>query len=68
MKESQRQIQNLLKNPCTSFWMKNALLTLLERDIVDALDDSEELHRLMRLRWDEASEKYTTNNKGIYEN
>lgn len=46
--------ENVLASPCTSYWLKNALRSALERDCVDAAADAELLARLLRARCDEA--------------
>lgn len=39
-------IQSTLDNPATSDWLKEAILTLLERDLLDAATDSARLAAL----------------------
>lgn len=43
-------INALLRDPGTSFWLRNAASALLERDPVDAANDAAALANLMRLR------------------
>ena len=40
-------IEDVLRNPAASFWLKTALRTALERDPVDAANDAEMLLRLL---------------------
>ena len=40
--------RELLKDPCVSYWLKDALRTLFARDPVDALRDAELLVRVMQ--------------------
>ena len=40
-------IEEVLKDPATSYWLKNAIKTLLDRDIVDAINDAKHLHSLL---------------------
>ncbi len=44
-------ITNVLDDPCTSHWLRDAILILRERDPLDALNDAETLHKLMSDRW-----------------
>mgnify|MGYP003660473685 FL=1 len=39
-------IQEILKDPATSYWLRDALTALLERDPVDALHDTEILQKV----------------------
>lgn len=43
-------IDDVLKDPSTSFWLKDAIKTLSNRDIVDAVNDAEILASLMKDR------------------
>jgi hypothetical protein len=43
-------VDELLKDPSTSFWLRNALSTALSRDPVDAANDSEILARVLDSR------------------
>lgn len=47
------KIQQLLDSPSTSYWLKNALRALLERDALDATRDAEALAELMEERLNE---------------
>lgn len=37
-------------SPCTSFWLKNALVQLDSRDPVNAIDDAEYLVEILRVK------------------
>ena len=43
-------IQTVLDDPCASYWLKNALKSMLERDPLDALQDAQLLAALMDVR------------------
>ena len=43
-------IPEVLANPCTSYWLANALRSALKRDIVDAANDAETLVGLLTTR------------------
>lgn len=47
-------IEDLLGNPSTSYWLKEALTSALKRDIVDAARDAELLSETLRIRANEA--------------
>ncbi|WP_244221184.1 hypothetical protein [Paraburkholderia aromaticivorans] len=47
------KIQQLLDSPSTSYWLKSALRTLLERDALDASSDAEMLAEVMGARLNE---------------
>ena len=40
-------VEDLLKDPSTSFWLRNALTSSLLRDPVDAANDAEVLARVL---------------------
>ena len=42
--------EELLRDPSTSFWLRNALNSALSRDPVDAANDAEILARVLDLR------------------
>ena len=42
--------EELLKDPATSFWLRNALIAALSRDPVDAANDAEILARVLDRR------------------
>ena len=44
------QLHQLVGNPCTSDWLKGALIKLNARDPVDALHDAQLLTALAKLR------------------
>jgi hypothetical protein len=44
----------LRQDPCISFWLKQALTDLLDRDPLDAERDAELLHRVMQRNASEA--------------
>ena len=44
------EIDVILANPSTSFWLKNAVETSLKRDAVDALVDAEALVQILKTR------------------
>lgn len=46
-------IEEVLDDRASSFWLKEAILELKHRDILDALNDAELLAQLMRQRYDE---------------
>ena len=43
-------VEDLLKDPSTSFWLRNALIAALSRDAVDAANDAEILARVLDRR------------------
>jgi hypothetical protein len=43
-------IDAALRNPCTSYWLKGALRQAVNRDVLDATRDAEELASLLRGR------------------
>jgi hypothetical protein len=48
----------IMREPTTSHWLKNALETALDRDPVDAIADVEKLLSVLQSRWDLISESY----------
>ena len=44
-------IEKLIANPTTSFWLRNALLTALDRDILQAAVEAEYMAKLLRERY-----------------
>lgn len=44
---SHDQINEIVKNPSTSFWLKNAIATAMQRDSLDAVRDTETLLRVV---------------------
>jgi hypothetical protein len=45
-------VEDLLGDPSTSLWMRNALITAISRDPVDAANDAELLARVLDHRCD----------------
>jgi hypothetical protein len=43
-------IDQLLAGPCTSYWLKNAIHSSLQRDLVDAARDAALLNALLQRR------------------
>ena len=43
-------IEQVLADPCASFWLRDAIVALLNRDVVDAANDAELLAVLMSNR------------------
>jgi hypothetical protein len=43
-------VEDLLKDPSTSFWLRSALVAALSRDPVDAANDAEILARVLDRR------------------
>jgi len=43
-------IPEVLADPCTSYWLKDALRSATRRDIIDALNDAETLVDLLTAR------------------
>lgn len=58
--KTDRKIVELLDNPCTSHWLRDALLAALQRDPVDSLLDSEHLKQLLKERNDEITNYFKT--------
>jgi len=52
--DSKQLIGAIINDPGASFWLKNAVTALQDRDPVDALHDVEILLEFCRLRVDEA--------------
>ena len=50
-------VQNIMTDPCASYWLKNALKTALERDPVDAAADADMLQRILKRRMHKEQEK-----------
>ena len=53
-----KRIVKILDDPCTSFWLKDALLAALQRDPVDALNDCNHLAEILIDRNDEITRYY----------
>lgn len=45
------EIQTILSDPAASHWLRDALTSLLARDCVDALNDADSLHGVLRRRY-----------------
>jgi hypothetical protein len=45
-------IPEVLANPCTSYWLRDAIRSAVRRDPVDALNDAEFLADLLTARLD----------------
>lgn len=56
---SDRKIVALLDNPCTTFWLRDALLAALQRDPVDSLNDAELLQTILKERNDEITKYFS---------
>ncbi len=56
MKHSER-IQRLLDDPCASNWLKDALKSSIDRDLVDAANDAEVLAQILAERADSSFPK-----------
>jgi hypothetical protein len=46
------EVEQVLSDPASSFWLKDALCSALARDPVDAVNDAEVLFRLLDERCD----------------
>ena len=53
LKTACEEAQKIMNDLYTSFWLRDALCALLNRDPVDALDDAEILADIMRKNLDE---------------
>lgn len=42
-----KAIEQILADPCASYWLKNAFRSAVQRDCVDAAKDAETLHLLL---------------------
>lgn len=45
---SKQTIESIIRDPSTSFWMRNALDSALDRDPVDAANDAEVLAQVLK--------------------
>ena len=45
--------RTILEDPVASYWLKDAVKSLSDRDVVDALRDAQALLKYARLRYDE---------------
>ena len=48
--DSDRDIQAIIANPATSYWLSDALKAALKRDPIDAAHDAEQLASLLTQR------------------
>jgi hypothetical protein len=48
--DSDRDIQAIIANPATSYWLSDALKAALKRDTIDAAHDAEQLANLLTQR------------------
>jgi hypothetical protein len=55
-------IPELLADPCTSYWLKGALQSALNRDLCDAVNDVETLAAVLRTRLAEVEASYRRSN------
>lgn len=53
--------EQVLQNPGTSYWLRNAIGASLKRDPVDAANDAELLSLLLARRRDEILKSFTPN-------
>jgi hypothetical protein len=50
MRQGRQDVSDVLKDPCASTWLKNAIRTALDRDLVDAANDAEYLAVILKAR------------------
>ena len=55
--KSYKMARSIRQDPAASYWLKDAVKTLTDRDIVDALQDAEVLLKYAKLRWDEVKQR-----------
>ena len=53
--DAMNMIRRILESPCASYWLKNAVQTASQRDIVDALRDAETLLAALQECWHNVS-------------
>ena len=53
-----KQVAEILTDPTASNWLKDALTKLVTRDPLDALNDVEILHEILKARWKETLNSY----------
>ncbi|MCP4900094.1 MAG: hypothetical protein GY906_24250 [bacterium] len=56
--DTRAEMQTMLDNPATSYWLRDALKSALRRDCVDAVHDAEILVTLLRKRCDAVLEQH----------
>jgi hypothetical protein len=54
-------IPEVLRDPCSSYWLRNALKSAIDRDCVDAVNDAELLLALLKARNDEIARSFGQN-------
>lgn len=52
IKSDTRHITEIENDPCTSFWLKDALAKLDNRDPLDSLNDAKLLLEIQQARWE----------------
>jgi hypothetical protein len=52
---SDQHIQAVIQDPCNSYWLRHALITAIQRDLLDVVNDSEYLSMLFIKRAQEES-------------
>ena len=57
MTKADDKIQQVINDPATSPWLQGGLLKALKRDPKEAEADSETLHWLLKMRWEEMQER-----------
>jgi len=57
MTETDKEVEVLMADPATSFWLKKSLTTALDRDPVDAFHDAQVLCRIVSTRAAETLER-----------
>jgi hypothetical protein len=50
--------KEILRDGSTSYWLKDAIRTLNNRDVIDALNDIEVLQELLVMKFDEAKKRW----------
>ena len=58
MTANSKQVAEILTDPTASNWLKDALTKLVTRDPLDALNDVEILHEILKARWKETLNSY----------
>jgi hypothetical protein len=53
-------VETLLRDPSTSFWMRNALVSAMSRDPVDSANDAELLAKVLNRRCERLLKETTT--------
>jgi hypothetical protein len=55
-------ITELVSDPCTSYWLKDALRSAINRDLCDAVNDAEILTAVLKARLNEIERIYRQSN------